>query len=238
MVGSSKIHLEGNRGHSLREKKYNEVKMWDDVAKYSENAVDSYEKGNYKEAYKSDLIVNMINARLFCSIKEEELLKDNMIILIREIKDLAIYEEGYEAILAGQPQIGLPLLEGLIELYPQWWNLHFFLGLGNRQRGDYEVAINHFLEVLNIRDNQLDTLVEIGLCHYGLGNNDEAIDYFTLALEIGGDNSEILSNLAIAYIEVENYTLAKECLEKSLDINSDDEITKLAYKNLMEIMKK
>ncbi len=85
MVGSSKIHLEGNRGHSLREKKYNEVKMWDDVAKYSENAVDSYEKGNYKEAYKSDLIVNMINARLFCSIKEEELLKDNIIDIWNEL---------------------------------------------------------------------------------------------------------------------------------------------------------
>jgi ABC-type transport system involved in multi-copper enzyme maturation permease subunit len=84
-VGSSRIHLEGNRKHALREEKYNEVNMWDDLAKYSENAVNSYEKGNYKEAYKSDLIVNMIYARLFCFIKEEELLKANIIDIWNEL---------------------------------------------------------------------------------------------------------------------------------------------------------
>ncbi|WP_346929769.1 ABC transporter permease subunit, partial [Clostridium sp.] len=82
---SSRTHIESIRERALKEKKYNEVNMWDDLLHYAENAVDSYEKGNYKEAYKNDLIVNMIYTRLFCSIKEEELLKANIIDIWNEL---------------------------------------------------------------------------------------------------------------------------------------------------------
>jgi len=79
MIGSTRIHIESIRERDLREQRRNKVNMLDDLVKYAENAVDSYEKGNYKEAYKNDLIVNMISTRLFCSIDESELLRDNII---------------------------------------------------------------------------------------------------------------------------------------------------------------
>ncbi len=82
---NSRTHIESIRERASKEKKYNEVSMWDDLLHYAENAVDSYEKGNYKEAYKNDLIVNMISTRLFCSINEEELLKDNIIGIWNEL---------------------------------------------------------------------------------------------------------------------------------------------------------
>ncbi|WP_346936703.1 ABC transporter permease subunit [Clostridium sp.] len=83
--GSTRIHAEENKEHALREQRYDEVKMWENLIEYAENAVDSYEKGNYKEAYKNDLIVYMIHTRLFCSIKEEELLKTNIIDIWNEL---------------------------------------------------------------------------------------------------------------------------------------------------------
>ncbi len=82
---SSRIHIKSLGESRLREQRYNEVNMWDNLVKYAESAVDSYEKGNYKEAYKNDLIVNMIYTRLFCSIKEEELLKANIIDIWNEL---------------------------------------------------------------------------------------------------------------------------------------------------------
>ncbi|KAB3529226.1 tetratricopeptide repeat protein [Alkaliphilus serpentinus] len=172
-------------------------------------------------------------AERLLEVSDEELLKDHMILLLGEIKDLALYEEGYEAILSCEAQRGLPLLEGLLEQYPKWWNLRFFIGLGYRQLGDYDSALEQFIEVLELKHNQLDTLVEVGLCHAALGNNMDAVDYFELALELGGENSEILCNLAIAHIQAGDYQAAREAIEKSLDLNSEDAIAKHVYDNLM-----
>ncbi|GAA0777172.1 hypothetical protein GCM10008908_31850 [Clostridium subterminale] len=82
---NSRTHIESIRERASKEKKYNEVSMWDDLLHYAENAVDSYEKGNYKEAYKNDLIVNMISTRLFCSIDESKLLRNNIIDIWNEL---------------------------------------------------------------------------------------------------------------------------------------------------------
>ena len=85
MVGNGRFYVEANREHALREQKYDEVNMFDNLLKYSENAVDSYEKGNYKEAYKNDLIAFMIHTRLYCSKNEAELLKTNIIDIWNEL---------------------------------------------------------------------------------------------------------------------------------------------------------
>ncbi|WP_346961760.1 ABC transporter permease subunit [Clostridium sp.] len=84
-VGEDRNIMESVREFSLKDQKYNEVNMLDNLLKYAENAVDSYEKGNYKEAYKNDLIANMMNMRLFCSIDESDLLKSNIIDIWNEI---------------------------------------------------------------------------------------------------------------------------------------------------------
>lgn len=185
----------------------------------------------------SKYIKSKLMAEAFLKSSQEELLKDNMIILLGEIRDLAIFEEGYEAILAGEPYRGLPLLEELINDYPKWWNLQFFLGLGYRQAGDFDAALKHFKEVLEIINNQLDTLVEIGLCYYSLGDIEEAIEYFLLALEIGGDNSEVLCNLAVAYLEAGNHNLAMEAIDRSLSLNPEDEVTKIVYDAIIQAQK-
>ncbi len=85
MLGGTRVHIEGIREFSLMEQRHNEVNMLDNLVKYAENAVDSYEKGNYKEAYKNDLIVIMIHTRLFCSNNEAELLKINIIDIWNEL---------------------------------------------------------------------------------------------------------------------------------------------------------
>ncbi len=104
MIGSTRIHIESIRKFSLKDEKYDEVNMLDNLVKYAEDAVDSYEKGNYKDAYKNDLIVNMIYARLFCSIEDEELLKANIIDIWNELspeieydtlKSISSNSEGY-----------------------------------------------------------------------------------------------------------------------------------------------
>ncbi len=156
--------------------------------------------------------------------------------LILEIEDNALYERGYEAILGGRAEEGLPLLLELEERSTNWWNLLFFIGLGYRQLGQYTDAIAYFNKVMEIEENQLDTLSELGLCYGATGNYGKAVECFEMALNIGGENNEILCNLAMVYMEVADYTKAKKCLEHSLAINPQDEITQACNKQLKMLM--
>ena len=168
----------------------------------------------------------------------EEDLKEHVRILLQGIEDLVIYETGYEAILAGNPQKGLPLLEQLEEKYEEWWNLLFFIGIGHRQLGDYDKAIDYFDRVLELKSDQVDAMVEMSICLSSIGDYHDAIEGFGRAIEVGGENNEVLSNLAIAYMEIGDYQQAKECLERSLELEPEDEITQLCQKKLRELMQK
>ena len=167
---------------------------------------------------------------------QEEDLKEHVSLLLRGIEDLVIYETGYEAILAGDPKKGLPFLQQLEDQYEEWWNLIFFIGLAHRQLGDYEKAMDYFSRVLELKDDQVDAIVELGVCLSSVGDYEDAIEHFKQAILIGGDNSEVLSNLAITYMEIGDYTTAKECITRSLELDPEDEITKLCKKRLDELM--
>lgn len=158
--------------------------------------------------------------------------------MLLEIEDKAKYERGYEAVLAGRPQEGLTILLELEDKYEKWWNLLFFIGLAHRQLLQYENSIKYFNKVLELEENQLDTLVELGLCHGSLENFNKSIEYYTKALQIGGENNEILCNLAMVYMEIGNYEKAKECLEHSLYLNADDEVTKACNERLNILLNK
>jgi len=170
-------------------------------------------------------------------LSEEEDLKEHIADLLRGIEDLVVYEQGYEAILAGNPHKGLPLLEQLESQYEEWWNLLFFIGLGYRQLGDYEKAIEYFDRVLELKSDQVDAIVEMSICLSSLGDYQEAIEGFNRALEMGGDNHEVLSNLAIAYMEIGDYVEAKASIKRSLELEPGDEITLLCQKRLEELMR-
>ncbi len=167
---------------------------------------------------------------------QEEDFKEHVAYLLRGIEDLVLYETGYEAILAGNPQYGLPLLEELEGRYEEWWNLLFFIGLGNRQLGQFEKAIGYFDKVLELEADQVDAMVEMAVCLSGMGDYQDAIDGFLRALSVGGENHEVLSNLAIAYMEMGDYINAKECLDRSLELEPNDEITQLCQKRLKALM--
>ncbi|QUH20437.1 tetratricopeptide repeat protein [Alkaliphilus sp. B6464] len=157
--------------------------------------------------------------------------------MLLEIEDQAKYERGYEAVLSGRPQEGLTLLLELEERYSNWWNLLFFIGLAYRQLLKYEDAIGYFDKVLQLEENQLDTIAELGLCYGSIGYHSQSIEYFERALHIGGQNSEILCNLAMVHMEIGNLAKAKEYLDTSLALNNEDEITKACSEQLNALLK-
>lgn len=159
--------------------------------------------------------------------KEMEILE-----VIEKLDPKIKFEEGYNLVLNGQPQKALEILLPLGDLYPEWWNLLFFIGLAYRSLGKYTDALKYFEQILNIQPSQGDTLNEIGLCYISTGKNTEAIKYFKKALIINNDDPEILCNLGMAYMENGQYEKAEEYLNKSFGINPEDNVTQACIQKL------
>ena len=134
------------------------------------------------------------------------------------------YEEGYTLVFQGKFKEGLEKLLPLEEEHMDWWNLLFMIALGYKGMGEIEQAKMYLKKILIIKPNQVDTLVELGLCEAYKNNLDKAIEYFEQAAKIKED-PEILCNLGMAYLNNGDIDDATYYIERAYELNPQDEIT-------------
>lgn len=134
------------------------------------------------------------------------------------------YEEGYTLVFQGKFKEGLEKLLPLEEEHMGWWNLLFMIALGYKGMGEIEQAKMYLEKILIIKPNQVDTIVELGLCEAYKNNLDKAIEYFEQAAKIKED-PEILCNLGMAYLNNGDIDDATYYIERAYELNPQDEIT-------------
>ncbi|HCQ5934317.1 TPA: tetratricopeptide repeat protein [Clostridioides difficile] len=134
------------------------------------------------------------------------------------------YEEGYTLVFQGKFKEGLEKLLPLEEEHMDWWNLLFMIALGYKGMGEIEQAKMYLEKILIIKPNQVDTIVELGLCEAYKSNLDKAIEYFEQAAKIKED-PEILCNLGMAYLNNGDIDDATYYIERAYELNPQDEIT-------------
>ena len=134
------------------------------------------------------------------------------------------YEEGYTLVFQGKFKEGLEKLLPLEEEHMDWWNLLFMIALGYKGMGEIEQAKMYLKKILIIKPNQVDTIVELGLCEAYKNNLDKAIEYFEQAAKIKED-PEILCNLGMAYLNNGDIDDATYYIERAYELNPQDEIT-------------
>ncbi|HFL3667312.1 TPA: tetratricopeptide repeat protein [Clostridioides difficile] len=134
------------------------------------------------------------------------------------------YEEGYTFVFQGKFKEGLEKLLPLEEEHMDWWNLLFMIALGYKGMGEIEQAKMYLEKILIIKPNQVDTIVELGLCEAYKNNLDKAIEYFEQAAKIKED-PEILCNLGMAYLNNGDIDDATYYIERAYELNPQDEIT-------------
>ena len=156
--------------------------------------------------------------------KEDELLEEVRNCL-ENMKDDVIYEEGYNLVLEGYYQEGLEKLLVLEERYDKWWNLYFIIGLRYRGIGEFVDASTYYEKVLELEEDQVDALNELGLCLVYTGKVDEAIVNFTKAIDLRPEDYEIMCNRGMTYLQIDNVEDAKKDIMKAHEINPNDEIT-------------
>ena len=200
------------------------------------NAEPSFHLAYYKLGYhyknRSEFKKCQLTWEKFLRIgKEEELLQE-----VREsldsIKDDVIYEEGYSSILNGDPQSGLDKLLPLESKYENWWNLYFMIGLGFRQLNLFEEAKGYFEKVLEIEEDQVDALNELGLCLVYLGETIGGIQKFTKAIELRPNDYEVMCNRGMSYLQINDIENAQRDILTAYNINPNDEITIACKKEL------
>ncbi|KPI56833.1 hypothetical protein IM33_03175 [Clostridioides difficile] len=134
------------------------------------------------------------------------------------------YEEGYTLVFQGKFKEGLEKLLPLEEEHMDWWNLLFMIALGYKGMGEIEQAKMYLEKILIIKPNQVDSIVELGLCEAYKNNLDKAIEYFEQAAKIKED-PEILCNLGMAYLNNGDIDDATYYIERAYELNPQDEIT-------------
>ena len=156
--------------------------------------------------------------------KEPELI-DEVRECLEAMKDDVIYEEGYNLILEGYSEDGLEKLMPIADRYDKWWNLLFMIGLGYRQLGQFDKAKEYFEKVIELEEDQVDTLNELGLCMVYMGEVEEALRNFSKAIELRPSDYEILCNRGMTYLQIRDIENARRDILKAYEIDSNDEIT-------------
>lgn len=209
------------------------IKYYEKALNYDDKfALSYYKLGFY---YKNNQ--QYIKAKLFWE-KQQEFDDDPIRIdeIRNEIEQLDVYvkyETGYNYILNSEAEEGLDILLPLVEDYSGWWNLLFFIGLGYRTLGEYEIAEKYFENVLKIEEGQSYAINELGLCKMCLEKYEEAKELFTMLLAGDPKNGEILCNRAGANLYLGNRDEAKRDVEKALKINPEDDIA-IEIKRMIE----
>lgn len=142
------------------------------------------------------------------------------------------YEEGYNLVFQGKNEEALEKLLPLSDEHGDWWNLLFMIGLAYRNMNDVGQAKKYFEKILIIRPNQVDTLVELGLCEASSYNMKGAIEYFEKAAKLKKEDPEILCNLGMAYLNDGDLDNATYYIERAYEIDPQDEVTLACLREL------
>ncbi len=182
-------------------------------------------KLGYHYKSRSEFKKSEITWKKFLRLAKEPELLDEVRDCIESMKDDVMYEKGYNLVLEGYSEEGLEKLLAIADKYDKWWNLFFMIGLGYRQVGKYEKAKEYFEKVLEIDEEQVDTLNELGLCMVYLDEAESAISNFSKAITLRADDYEILCNRGMTYLQLGDIKRAEEDISNAYDINPNDEIT-------------
>ena len=108
------------------------------------------------------------------------------------------------------------LIKLALEIEPNYPEAHNNLGIGLKEKGDLETAINSFKTALSIRPNYPEAYNNMGIALQEQGNLHVAISSFKAALKIRPRYPEAQNNLGNALQEQGLLTKALICYEKAI----------------------
>lgn len=155
--------------------------------------------------------------------------EDNFVVqLVNQLQEkqrlLQMFNLAYDKIMMNDEEASLQILEELIQLQRQSWEVWFMKGWAHRRLEQFESALGAFEQALEINPDHVDTLNEKALCLYELERLDEAEQAWTRSLDVDPMNAKILSNLAILNLRKGEDEEARYYLRAVLDIEPENQL--------------
>lgn len=156
---------------------------------------------------------------------DDEEFKNELRVLISLNESKIDFSKAMELFNKNRFNEAIVLLDSLRIDNPEWFELYFYLGLSYREIGDYQSSIESFIRANNIKkDKNAKNLLAISY----LLNNEylKAYEIYKKAVNEYKDDSEVYCNYAISLYHIGKLEEAKEYINKSYKLNSNDLVIK------------
>lgn len=139
-----------------------------------------------------------------------------------DLSKSADYEKGKELIY-DDPKGALKLLIPLIDQFPEDATLLYYIGVCYRILENYEKSIYYLNQALELDNDLVQVVNELGINYAKLGDFDTAVKYLRKAFE-ATKSAEICTNLVTCYLEMGKLEDAKAHLALAEKLDPEDEI--------------
>ena len=127
----------------------------------------------------------------------------------------------------GETDAALDRLEAAAAAEDGCAEVHLFLGVVRRERGELEASGRHFKRALALAPEDFDALYQNGLHRFILRDPRAAYGFFERALAAGGDNPELLNDMGVALFSMGRRVEALARLERSLELGPGNSSARL-----------
>lgn len=118
-----------------------------------------------------------------------------------------------------QPQ--LEAAQRLAKKYPEWSEVHKFLGHIHEMRREYADALEHYRLSLKLNENQPEIELQAGTMAYQLDAYEVAKAHYSKAVSLKPDETKYREHLAQVNIRLKDYDTARTILLAVLDRNAN-----------------
>ena len=148
-------------------------------------------------------------------------------------------------VAAGQPTLtgsaatavseAAAMLERVLTELPDWWNAQWFYGKSQIALGNYEAAYKAFKHAYRHESTVEVILRELaGVC-LELKRFEEAVTVAEAALALDSANTELLGNLAVAFILAGRRDHARKAIDAAIKLDPEDRINQAISRIITEI---
>jgi len=133
-----------------------------------------------------------------------------------------IFHAARMAALLEDKEEALRQLEYMLEVYPDSYFIHYFLGVALEQKGEYELAIEHLNKSLKLEPKEIDLpsiYCYLGVCLKETGKYRKAIDILNRAAAFNTSQKEIFNLMGFCNYMLKQHKDAIMAFEKAIKID-------------------
>ena len=128
-------------------------------------------------------------------------------------------------IAQGKANEAIPFLKKAVEAEPRVGRAHWYLALGYKIAGDYQLAKEEAIKAQKTSggewEENLDKLKQVIDIYRALGDDEGLVPLYLKAIELNSQDSNLWASLAASYANLGQFEKAREAAQKVKEINPD-----------------